>query len=102
MDIFCEFYADFPNFENLPLIVVGDNSEFMAEDFDNFLWVTFTRSNPAVDVYGVRSFLKHKHWGCKGPMVIDARIKSHHAPVLEADSVVAEKVSGMPVLKKII
>jgi 4-hydroxy-3-polyprenylbenzoate decarboxylase len=33
----------------------------------------------------MQAFNTHKHWGCKGPILIDARIKPHHAPVLEED-----------------
>ena len=32
-----------------------------------------------------------KHWGCSGPLVIDARIKPHHAPVLTPDKDAAAK-----------
>jgi 4-hydroxy-3-polyprenylbenzoate decarboxylase len=71
--------------QDLPLIVLCDDSRFLATSFDNFLWATFTRSNPASDVYGVDSFIQHKHWGCRGPLVVDARIKPHHAPVLQPD-----------------
>ncbi|QTE36724.1 UbiD family decarboxylase [Mucilaginibacter gossypii] len=67
----------------LPLMVLCDDARFAAQTVNNFVWVTFTRSNPSHDIYGVGSFTEHKHWGCKGPMIIDARIKPHHAPVLE-------------------
>jgi 4-hydroxy-3-polyprenylbenzoate decarboxylase len=56
-------------------IVVADDSAFVAESLRNFLWVTFTRTNPATDVYGVDAFVRNKHWGCHGPLVIDARLK---------------------------
>lgn len=78
--------------EGFPFIVVTDNSRFCAEDFSNFLWVTFTRSNPASDIYGVRSFIENKHWGCRGPLVLDARAKPHHAPPLEEDPEVNQRV----------
>jgi 4-hydroxy-3-polyprenylbenzoate decarboxylase len=55
----------------------------VAESLRNFLWVVFTRTNPASDLYGIESFVLDKHWGCRGPLVFDARIKPHHAPVLE-------------------
>ena len=64
------------------LIVIVDNSDFISKEFNNFLWVTFTRSNPAADIFGAGEFIKNKHWGCTGPLIIDARIKVHHAPVL--------------------
>lgn len=37
----------------------------------------------------------HKHWGCSGPLVIDARIKPHHAPPLEEDPRVMERVDAL-------
>jgi 4-hydroxy-3-polyprenylbenzoate decarboxylase len=71
--------------DDFPLIIVCDNSEFVAEYINNFLWVTFTRSNPSHDIYGVDSFTHFKHWGCNGSLIIDARIKPHHAPPVEKD-----------------
>jgi len=71
--------------DDFPLIIVCDNSEFVAEHINNFLWVTFTRSNPSHDIYGVDSFTHFKHWGCNGSLIIDARIKPHHAPPVEKD-----------------
>jgi 4-hydroxy-3-polyprenylbenzoate decarboxylase len=71
--------------ENLPFIVITDDASFTAATLNNFLWVTFTRCNPSHDIYGLGSFTENKHWGCKGPLVFDARIKPHHAPVLATD-----------------
>lgn len=65
-----------------PLIVLVDDARFVAESFANFLWVTFTRSNPSHDVHGVGEGIEHKHWGCRGSLIIDARLKPHHAPPL--------------------
>jgi len=76
----------------LPLIILCDDSEFTAKSLRNFLWVTFTRCNPSHDIYGIDSFYSHKHWGCNGPLVIDARIKPHHAPVLEKDMVIEKRI----------
>ncbi len=78
-----------------PLIVLVDDSRFTAETLNNFLWVTFTRSNPAADVHGVGAFTDHKHWGCRGPLVIDARIKSHHAPPLVEDPEITRRVDAL-------
>jgi 4-hydroxy-3-polyprenylbenzoate decarboxylase len=78
-----------------PLIVVADDSEFTARTPANFLWVTFTRSDPAADVHGFGAFVEQKHWGCRGPLVIDARIKPHHAAPLEADRAVARRVDAL-------
>src|SRR5262249_51320313 len=53
-----------------PLITVVDDSEFVSRALSNWLWVVFTRSDPANDVYGVGSFVRRKHWGCREPVVI--------------------------------
>jgi 4-hydroxy-3-polyprenylbenzoate decarboxylase len=81
--------------DDFPLIVLCDDSSFLAASLSNFLWVTFTRSNPSHDIYGVNSFVEHKHWGCKGPLIIDARIKMHHAPVLKEDPVIEKRVDDL-------
>jgi 4-hydroxy-3-polyprenylbenzoate decarboxylase len=78
-----------------PLIVLVDDSEFTARSPRNFLWVTFTRSNPAADIDGVGAFTHQKHWGCTGPLVIDARIKPHHAPPLVDDPEVERRVDEL-------
>jgi 4-hydroxy-3-polyprenylbenzoate decarboxylase len=76
-------------------IVVVDDSHFAAESLRNFLWVTFTRSNPAADVHGIEAFTHQKHWGCRGALVIDARAKPHHAPPLERDPDVSRRVDRL-------
>jgi 4-hydroxy-3-polyprenylbenzoate decarboxylase len=76
------------------LIVIVDDSHFTATSLNNFLWVVFTRSNPAADLYGVGSFIEQKHWGCRGSLVIDARIKPHHAPPLIEDPQITKKVDA--------
>ena len=81
--------------ESLPLIVVVDDSEFAARQWKNFLWVAFTRSNPAADIYGVGAVTDQKHWGCHGPLIIDARIKPHHAPPLIEDPEVTRRVDQL-------
>ncbi|WP_422926931.1 UbiD family decarboxylase [Singulisphaera sp. PoT] len=82
---------------DFPLIVIVDDSEFAARSVGNFLWVTFTRSNPAHDIDGIDAFVEHKHWGCRGPLVIDARIKPQHAPPLIDDPEVERRVDSLGV-----
>ncbi|MED1600371.1 UbiD family decarboxylase [Alkalihalophilus marmarensis] len=74
-----------------PLFIVCDDSEFMSASLSNFLWATFTRSNPSHDMHGVNSSIEHKHWGCDN-LIIDARIKPHHAPPLIPDATVEKKI----------
>lgn len=78
-----------------PLIVVVDDSEFAAGSLNHFLWVTFTRSNPAADVFGIGAFVHQKHFGCLGSLIIDARTKPHHAPPVEPDPQVARQVESL-------
>ncbi|HCO25937.1 MAG TPA: 3-octaprenyl-4-hydroxybenzoate carboxy-lyase, partial [Gimesia maris] len=76
------FSAELPSSHSLnqfPLIVLVDDSEFTAASLNNFLWTVFTRSNPASDIDGIDAFTENKHWGCRGALVIDARIKPWHA-----------------------
>lgn len=81
--------------EKIPLILLADDAAFIAATLNNFLWATFTRANPSHDLYGVREFVEHKHWGCRGPLLIDARIKPHHAPGLVPDKTVKERVDKL-------
>src|SRR4029077_20648942 len=92
---FCRsFHPDDP-IRGFPLIVIIDDSDFVARSLRNFIWVTFTRSDPAADIEGIDSFIDNKHWGCAGPLVIDARIKPHHAPPLVEDPLVAKKIDAL-------
>jgi 4-hydroxy-3-polyprenylbenzoate decarboxylase len=79
----------------LPLVILTEDSAFATRTLTNFLWVTFTRSDPARDIHGVGAFIDHKHWGCTGPLVIDARLKPHHAPPLIEDPAVTRRVDEL-------
>jgi 4-hydroxy-3-polyprenylbenzoate decarboxylase len=83
------------NLDGLPLFILCDDAGFVAENINNFVWVSFTRSNPSHDIYGIKSFTEHKHWGCKGPLIIDARLKKHHAPELIKDPEVEKRVDQL-------
>jgi 4-hydroxy-3-polyprenylbenzoate decarboxylase len=92
---FCSaFRADDPLCA-FPLVVLVDDSEFCSRSLDNFLWVTFSRSNPATDVGGIEAATVHKHWGCRGSLVIDARRKPQHAPLLVEDPQVTARVDRL-------
>lgn len=94
LDQLTEFLAD-KETDSWPLLILTEDSTWMSTTLNNFLWATFTRSQPAKDVYGVKAHVIDKHWYCKAPLIIDARIKPHHAPVLETDPQVARKVDAM-------
>ncbi|PZP45097.1 MAG: 3-octaprenyl-4-hydroxybenzoate carboxy-lyase, partial [Pseudopedobacter saltans] len=77
---------------DIGIIVICNDSEFLAKDWNNFLWATFTRSDPSKDIYGIGSQYINKHWGCKGPIIIDARTKPHHAPILQENEKALEAI----------
>ena len=81
--------------QGFPLILLVDDADFTARTLNNFLWVAFTRSNPSHDIHGVRSSVENKHWGCHGPLIIDARLKPHHAPPLVEDPRITRRVDRL-------
>lgn len=94
---FCESFKLRPGdpLTTFPLVVLVDDSDFTARSLSNFLWVTFTRSNPAADVHGIAAFQRQKHFGCEQTLVIDARIKPHHAPPLQEDPAITRRVDAL-------
>src|SRR5690554_4128002 len=80
---------------SIALIVLCDDAKFASQNINNFVWITFTKSNPSHDVYGVGSSTTFKHWGCTGPIIIDARKKPHHAPDLIKDPKVERRVDEL-------
>lgn len=76
---------------NCPMVILCDDSDFISESLSNFLWVTFTRSNPSHDIYGINGYFENKHWGCEN-VIIDVRIKPHHAPPLIPDPTVEKNI----------
>ena len=101
---FCDSFSVHDSINSFPLIVIADDSGFTSANMGNFQWITFTRSNPALDIDGIRAAIRHKHWGCEGSVVIDARVKPHHAPPLIEDPEVSRRIDtlatqGLPVSK---
>ncbi len=93
-EVLCQHLERY-DLKHIPLILLVDDSDFVTATFNNYLWVTYTRANPSHDLHGVHSFIEYKHWGCRGPLVIDARIKPHHAPPLVNDEHVSKKVDQL-------
>jgi 4-hydroxy-3-polyprenylbenzoate decarboxylase len=81
--------------KGIALIVLSDDADFTAANLNNYLWVTYTRCNPSHDIHGIEAFTIHKHWGCIGPLIIDARIKPHHAPPVIKDPAIERKIDRL-------
>lgn len=84
--------------ENYPWISIIDEDARNAGNGANannilsdFLWLTFTRSDPAQDIYGLDEVVENKHWKCKAPLLIDARVKPQHQKPLTIPTEITEK-----------
>jgi 4-hydroxy-3-polyprenylbenzoate decarboxylase len=95
IDRLTDFFKEAELPDSIPLVVLVDDSTFTSAKLNNFLWTVFTRSNPSHDIYGVDSSIEFKHWGCQGALVIDGRIKPHHAPPLIEDPTVSKRVDAL-------
>jgi 4-hydroxybenzoate decarboxylase subunit C len=63
-----------PAFANWPLIVLHDDAR-VARSSADFLWATWTRFEPASDIYAADTVVRRHHLVYKAPVVIDARTK---------------------------
>ena len=84
--------ASHAGFGDWPLIVMSDDAAFAAASSINFLWTTFTRFEPAADIYSRSTRLVRGHPSREGPVVIDARIKPWYPDEVAADPDVAKRV----------
>jgi len=63
-----------PSFSEWPLIVLHDNAG-VAQSPAQFLWATWTRFEPASDIYASQATVHRHHLAYRMPIVIDARTK---------------------------
>ena len=61
-------------FAEWPLIVLHDKAN-VAKSTADFLWATWTRFEPASDIYAAKTDVVRHHLAYRMPMVIDARTK---------------------------
>lgn len=69
-------------FDEWQLIVLHDKVEY-ARTTDKFLWATWTRFDPASDIYAKEVNTKNNHIGYTSPIVIDARMKPWYPAEVE-------------------
>ncbi len=66
--------ANDPVFADWPLIVLHDDAR-VAKSSPDFLWATWTRFEPAADIYAANNTVQRHHLVYTAPIVIDARTK---------------------------
>jgi UbiD family decarboxylase len=66
-----------PAFASWPLVVLHDKVE-VARSSADFLWATWTRFEPASDVYAAATKVRRHHISYEAPVVIDARMKPNY------------------------
>jgi UbiD family decarboxylase len=80
-------------FQEWPLVVVTDEPVRAAASAMNFLWTTFTRFEPAADIYAAERRIVRNHIAYRGPVVIDARLKPGFPKELACREDIAQLVS---------
>jgi 4-hydroxybenzoate decarboxylase subunit C len=73
-----------------PLIVMHDDAG-VAKSVIDFLWATWTRFEPAADIYAAETKVVRHHLAYQGPIVIDARTK----PGFPAELIVREDIARL-------
>jgi hypothetical protein len=67
--------AQAPVFADWPLVVLHDDAR-VAHSSTDFLWSTWTRFEPAADIYAAETDVVRHHLAYQPPILIDARKKS--------------------------
>ncbi len=70
-------------FDDWQVVVIHDNADY-ARSTGEFLWATWTRFDPAIDIHAKETTLRNNHIGYTGPIVIDARMKPWYPKEVEA------------------
>ena len=60
-----------------PLVVLHDDAS-VARSAADFLWATWTRFEPASDIYSAQTSVERHHLSYRPPIVIDARMKPNY------------------------
>lgn len=80
------------SFDDWQIVVIHDNAD-VALTTDKFLWSTWTRFNPATDIYAREVNLKNNHIGYTSPIIIDARMKPWYPKEVEVREDIAALVN---------
>lgn len=82
--------AQAASFTDWPLVILHDDAG-VARSSTDFLWSTWTRFEPAGDIYAAETRIVRHHLSYRGPIVIDARKK----PSLPDELVVREDIARL-------
>ncbi|MBC8029599.1 MAG: UbiD family decarboxylase [Pyrinomonadaceae bacterium] len=82
--------AQDPAVAEWPLVVLHDDAG-VARSTPGFLWATWTRFEPAADIYAAETTVERHHLSYRGPIVIDARTK----PGFPAELVVRDDIAEL-------
>ena len=66
--------AESGKFDGWQIVVIHDSADY-AQSAEKFLWATWTRFDPAADIYAKNTLLEQHHVRYDAPIVIDARMK---------------------------
>jgi hypothetical protein len=80
-----EIISQDPALHDWPLVVLVDDVAKATASEISFLWTTFTRFEPAADIYAARIQVVRHHLSYELPIVIDARMKPWYPDVVECD-----------------
>ena len=83
--------ASEPVFADWPMIVLHDDAG-VARSSPDFLWATWTRFEPASDIYAAQTTVQRHHLVYKPPIVIDARTKPGFPDELIVRDDIAQRV----------
>ena len=82
-----------PAFSDWSLVVLSDEPRRAAKSAAAFLWMTFTRFEPAADLYSATTRVVRNHLARTPPIVIDARVKPWYPKEVSCRPDVAARVT---------
>jgi len=85
--------AAHPSFAKWPLLILVDDLKKTLKSEASFLWTTFTRFEPAADIYSSKTYIYRNHLCHNVPILIDARMKPRYPQEVLVDDVTSDLVS---------
>lgn len=80
-------------FDEWQVVVIHDDAD-LAKSTDKFLWATWTRFDPAKDIYAKETIVRNNHIGYSAPIVIDARMKPWYPKEVEPREDIVKRVDS--------